>query len=67
MSPEDSKLVKKVIALVKERDAARRNKLFDRADAICAELRLLGVELVDKPGGTLVIHHLDQQKPTHLN
>jgi len=42
----------KIDALVAERDAARAAKDWKRADELRAELRALGIELVDSPQGT---------------
>jgi cysteinyl-tRNA synthetase len=42
-----------VDALVREREAARRRRDFDRADAIRAELTERGIELRDTPTGTV--------------
>ncbi|MCE9578325.1 MAG: cysteine--tRNA ligase [Deltaproteobacteria bacterium] len=41
-----------IVALVAERDAARKAKDFARADAIRGEVAPLGVELLDTPTGT---------------
>ncbi len=41
-----------IVALVAERDAARKAKDFARADAIRGEVAPLGVELLDTPAGT---------------
>ena len=42
-----------VDALIQEREAARRRRDFDRADAIRAELAERGIELRDTPAGTV--------------
>ena len=42
-----------VDALVREREAARRRRDYDRADAIRAELAKRGIELRDTPNGTV--------------
>ena len=42
-----------VDALVREREAARRCRDFDRADAIRAQLTAQGIELRDTPSGTV--------------
>jgi len=43
--------VEEVQALVDERIAAKQARDFKRADEIRAQLRAVGVELEDKPGG----------------
>ena len=48
----DEAFEKKVDALVKEREAARAEKDFKRADAIRDELDELNVEVMDSPEGT---------------
>ena len=42
----------RIDALVAERDAARAARNWKRADELRAELRALGIELVDSPAGT---------------
>ncbi len=42
----------KVEALINDRNAARKGKDFARADAVRDELKQLGVEIMDNPGGT---------------
>ncbi|MBL8914312.1 MAG: cysteine--tRNA ligase [Archangium sp.] len=42
----------KVEALIKERDEARAAKNYKRSDEIRAELKAMGVEAMDTPGGT---------------
>jgi cysteinyl-tRNA synthetase len=50
--PEAQESDARIDALVAERDAARAAKNWKRADELRAELRGLGIELVDSPSGT---------------
>jgi len=45
-------LPKELIALVKEREVARKEKDFEKADKIREKLREKGIILIDTPKGT---------------
>jgi cysteinyl-tRNA synthetase len=49
----------KVEALVEERQKARANKDFKRADEIRDQLKSMGIELQDTPQGVKVIYKQD--------
>jgi cysteinyl-tRNA synthetase len=48
-----------IVALIRERDEARRAKDFARADAIRDRLAGMGLEVMDSPEGTKVRPKLD--------
>jgi cysteinyl-tRNA synthetase len=50
-STESDPLAEKVESLLEERSAARKNKNFERSDAIRDELESMGIEVMDTPDG----------------
>lgn len=51
LSEREAELDADIMALVEEREAARRERQFERADAIRAELAERGIEIEDTPEG----------------
>ncbi|RLB19326.1 MAG: hypothetical protein DRG76_12505 [Deltaproteobacteria bacterium] len=53
MHLEPHQISEEIMALIKERETARKKKDWDTADAIRNQLRDMGIELVDTPEGTI--------------
>ncbi len=53
MHLEPHQISEEIMALIKERETARKKKDWDTADTIRNQLRDMGIELVDTPEGTI--------------